>query len=127
MKCKYKIVLLALVVIFLAGCMARPMVRDDASARKAITNYIKGKIVYDGGAYIIKEVDTEFESLHDGISEKDGKLVLCADFTDGPVRYDIDFYVVQTRSGYSIVKTVLHKKNGIELNELLWMRVEETK
>ncbi|MEE9543728.1 MAG: hypothetical protein V3V95_08095 [Thermodesulfobacteriota bacterium] len=124
---RYKIFLALLLVSLLAGCMARPMVRDDAAVREAVVGYIKGKTVYDGGAYIIKGIDTDFDFLHDGVSEKDGYLVSCADFTDGPIRYDIDFYVLETRFGYKVVKTVLHKKNNIELNELLWKKEEGMK
>lgn len=113
---------LMLIALLLAGCAAGLKVREDASVREAIDTYIRGKIVYDGGVYIIKGVEADFDFLHEGVSEKDGYFVSCADFTDGPIRYDIDFYVKRTGFGYRVVKTVLHKKNGIALNELLWMK-----
>ena len=72
------------------------------------------------GFYNIEDSNFEYDYLHDGLKIEDGLYVSCADFKSGDMVNDVDIYVKEQEGNYVVVKEVLHKKNGEEVNEVIW-------
>ena len=116
---KTKSVVLVLLLIAL-GCSRQVEGPDAAGARAAMRGFIEERVASQGGVYAIRGVNAEFDYLHEGVDERDGLFVSCADFkVDGDV-YDIDYYVKEEGGVYTVVREVLHKKNKETLNTVLW-------
>ncbi len=93
---------------------------NKAAVQKSMSDYIAEKSTKNEGKYDIKGESTAFDYIHDGVSKKDGLHVSCADFKLNDDVYDIDYYVKEEGEEFTVVKEVLHKKNGEEVNEVLW-------
>lgn len=121
----------ALFAVILAGCKgevkegeeameAEVMAIDTAAVQEAMSNFIQQKLEVFEGMYPIDDVEAKFDHLHAGVNQMDGYYASCADFKVGEDVYDIDFYVKAENGEYTVVKEVLHKKNGEAVNEVLW-------
>ncbi len=116
---KTKMIVLAVLLIVL-GCSRQAKAPDEAGAQAAMKAFIDQRVASQGGVYAIKGVSAEFDYLHDGVDERDGLFVSCADFKASGDVYDIDYYVKEEDGAYTVVREVLHKKNKEEVNEVLW-------
>jgi len=108
-----------LLIVGCAGGKAADTV-DKQAVQKAMDIFIQKKLADNDNVYDINGVETEFDYLHDGVNEKDGLFVSCADFKAGDDVYDVDYYVKKSNGKYTIVKEVYHKKNGEKVNKVLW-------
>ncbi len=116
-----KAILLVLALLLIVpGCSKKAKGPDKAGAQAAMQSFIDERVASEGGTYSIKGVSTEFDYIHEGVGERDGLLVSCADFKAGGDVYDIDYYVAEEGGVYTVVREVLHKKNKKEVNEVLW-------
>ena len=96
------------VALCVAGCQGAEEGADNAAVQRAMDTFLQGKLS-EGSAYEIQGVTTQFDYLHDGVKEKDGLFVSCAD------------YFVKAENGtYTVVKEMLHKKNGEPVDEVIW-------
>lgn len=102
-----------------AGCQGAEEGQENAAIQSAMNTFLKGKLL-EGDAYEIQGVATQFDYLHDGVKEKDGLYVSCADFKAGDDIYDVDYFVEADNGTYTVVKETLHKKNGEAVDEVLW-------
>ena len=102
-----------------AGCQGAEEAPDNAAIQRAMDTFIQGKLS-EGDAYEIQGVTTLFDYLHDGVKEKDGFYVSCADFKAGDDVYDVDYFVKADNGSYTVVKELLHKKNGEAVDEVIW-------
>lgn len=102
-----------------AGCQGAEEVQDNAAIQSAMNTFIQGKLS-EGNAYVIQGVTTQFDFLHDGVKEKDGLYVSCADFKAGDDVYDVDYFVKVENGSYTVIKETLHKKNGEGVDEVIW-------
>lgn len=112
------VVVLAL-ALCLAGCEGTEEGADNAAVQSAMDAFIRGKLS-EGNAYDIRGVTTQFDYLHDGVKEKDGLYVSCADFKAGDDVYDVDYFVKAENGSYTVVKETLHKKNESVVDEVIW-------
>jgi hypothetical protein len=108
------------VFIFVLGCSRQVNGPDTAGVQAAMKGFIEERMAGQGGAYSIKGVSAEFDYLHDGVDERDGLFVSCADFKAGDDVYDIDYYVKAEGGVYTVVREVLHKRNKEEVGTVLW-------
>ena len=108
------------VFLFVLGCSQQAKAPDAAGARAAMLGFIEERVASQGGVYAIKGVSAEFDYLHEGVDERDGLFVSCADFKAGGDVYDIDYYVKEEGGVYTVVREVLHKRNKEEVNTVLW-------
>lgn len=91
----------------------------NADVQAAMSTFIEGKTSTDKN-YDLNGVQSQFDYIHDGVSEKDGLYVSCVDFKAGDDVYDVDYYVKIENGSYTVVKELLHKKNGETVDEVLW-------
>ncbi len=120
-----KKVLLTLIVALLAGglvaCTEEQMSASDKGAiQSAMNTYIQEKTSADGGTYLLDGQKADFDYLHDGVKVKDDIYISCADFKMGSDVYDLDYYVRKINGKPTVVKEVLHKKNGEKIDKVLW-------
>ncbi|MEE8184834.1 MAG: hypothetical protein V3T96_00335 [Thermodesulfobacteriota bacterium] len=120
MRNKYFIFLTIFFVAFTVGCKSLVKESDTRAVQGAMDRFIQDKLAKQGGTYEIRGIKAEFDYLHAGVEEEDGLFVSCADFKVGDDVYDIDYYVKAEDDKYTVVKEVLHKKNGKLINEVLW-------
>lgn len=107
------------VALCVAGCQGAEEGADNAAVQRAMDTFLQGKLS-EGSAYEIQGVTTQFDYLHDGVKEKDGFFVSCADFKAGDDVYDVDYFVKAENGTYTVVKEMLHKKNGEPVDEVIW-------
>lgn len=119
MKKGSAILAVAILALFAAGCQSGEEEFDNAAIQSAMTTFINGKLSEDK-AYDIQGVTTEFDYLHDGVKEKNGLYVSCADFKAGDDVYDLDYFVKVEDGNYTVVKEMLHKKNGEAVDTVIW-------
>jgi len=113
--------LLMIGILFLVGCTQTVTDEvDNVGVQAAMDSFVQARLAESDGVYAVGDVDTEFDYLHDGVSEKDGLFVSCADFKSGDSVYDVDYYVKEENGQYEVVKEVFHKLDGEEVNEVLW-------
>ena len=94
---------------------------EETQVQQAMDDFIKAKLVREGGTYSIEDRKTEFDYLHDGVNlNDDGLYISCADFKDGEDVIDVDYYVQVQDGKYEVVKEVFHKLNGEKVNSVLW-------
>ena len=122
-----KMVLFTLMAVFLAGglvaCAKKHMsASDNGEIQSAMNAYIQEKTSADGGTYLLDGQKVDFDYLHDGVKEKGDSYVSCADFKMGSDVYDLDYYVKEINGKPTVVKEVLHKKNGEMINTVLWQK-----
>ena len=91
----------------------------NAGVQAAMRTFIEGRMSADKN-YSLNGVQSRFDSIHDGVSEKDGLFVSCVDFKAGEDVYDVDYYVKAENGAFTVVKELLHKKNGEAVDEVLW-------
>lgn len=122
-----KKLLFTLIVVFLAGglvaCAKKQMSAADKGEIQSVMNaYIQEKTSADGGAYLLDGQKVDFDYLHDGVKAKGDIYISCADFKMGSDVYDLDYYVKNINGKPTVVKEVLHKKNGEKINTVLWQK-----
>lgn len=120
MKKRYLIALTLLILVFCSINISIAKGVDKEKVQGAMTKYIEAKTAQNNGVYNIKGVDAEFDYIHSGVDTKGSLYVSCADFKSGSNVYDIDYYVTVEHGEFSVVKEVLHKKNGKKVDEVLW-------
>lgn len=91
-----------------------------AAVQNAMVQHIENQLASNDGFYSIEDSNFEYDYLHDGLKIEDGLYVSCADFKSGEMVNDVDIYVKEQEGNYVVVKEVLHKKNGEEVNEVIW-------
>jgi hypothetical protein len=111
-------------IIVIWGCKGKTAAIDKVGVQAAMAGFIDAKLKEQGGRYSIDGIKTEFDYLHDGVKEKGGLFVSCADFKAGDGVYDIDYYVKREGDSYVVVKEVFHKKNGEKVDRVLWQKGE---
>ena len=92
---------------------------DKEAVQGAMLNLIHD----NGDTIVVDDKEATFDYLHDGVKEKDGYYISCADFNAGDNVYDIDYYVKDRNGVYVVERVVYHKKNGEEVNKYLWEKV----
>ena len=92
--------------------------------KKAIQSVMLELIHKNNDTIVVEEQTATFDYLHDGMKEKDGYYVSCADFKAGDNVYDIDYYVKDRNGIYIVERVVYHKKNGEEVNQNVWEKIE---
>lgn len=126
--------LASLALLLMASCATEKETADSADdsatemaapdnseqIKTAMQTYVDAKLAAGNNVYAIGDLEGTYDYLHDGIKEKYGNHVSCADVKVGEDVYDVDLYVAETESGFAVVKEVLHQKNGEAVNELLW-------
>ncbi len=120
-------VLFTLMAVFLAGglvaCAQKQMPASDKGAIQSTMNtYIQEKTSTDGGSYMLEGQKADFDYLHDGVKVKGDSHISCADFKMGSDVYDLDYYVKKINGKPTVVKEVLHKKNGEKIDKVLWQK-----
>jgi len=108
-------------LIFSATLMAAndPSIKGELrqNIKVAMENYIQGNTI-DGLMYVYDSVDGKllklnFDKLHDGIVDKNGFYVSCADFKDQNGRkVDIDFLVRPAGDGLITTQALVHAIDG---------------
>ena len=109
-------ILIISALLIIGGCATQTV--DNKGVQTAMNDFIQAKLSADS-MYTVADQQTTFDYLHDGVKEKDGLFVSCADFKAGDDIIDVDYYVKETNGNYEVVKEVYHKKNGVEVNEVL--------
>ena len=122
-----KKILFTLLAVFLAGglvaCAEKHMsASGKGEIQSAMNAYIQEKTSADGGTYLLDGQKADFDYLHDGVKEKGDIYISCADFKMGSDVYDLDYYVQKINGKPTVVKEVLHKKNGEKINKVLWQK-----
>jgi hypothetical protein len=117
--------LFTLVALVLAGglvaCDEKQLsASDKGEIQTAMNTYIQEKTSADGGAYLLDKQKVDFDYLHEGVKVKGDSYVSCADFKMGSDVYDLDYYVKKINGKLTVVKEVLHKKNGEKIDKVLW-------
>lgn len=97
---------------------------DKAAIQGVMSQYIHTKTSPETNTYAIDGAEAKFDYIHSGVKEADGLYVSCADFKAGDEVYDIDYYVEEKDGEYEVVKEVLHKKNGKDINKVLHQESE---
>ena len=92
---------------------------DKEAVQAAMHAYIQAKLDA-GGTYDVQGVAATFDHLHNRMKEQEGFYRSCADFKAADDVYDMDYYVKADGAQYRVVKEVLHKKNGEDVNAVLW-------
>jgi hypothetical protein len=83
--------------------------------------FAQKKILGADGGYALGGPKGEFDYLHAGVKEKDGRFISCADVRVGEDIYDVDSYVEKKgERQYAVVKEVLHKIKGQPAGQVLW-------
>lgn len=104
----------------LGACSSEPVpTLDKVAIQDAMNQYIEGKLAGESTYAIGSEV-ASFDYLHDGVKDKDGFFVSCADFKVGEDTLDVDYYVKEANGVYTVVKEVLHKRDGAAVDKVLW-------
>lgn len=119
---KFSIFLMASLII-LVSCTkgGRTLSIDEkAKVQRAMKEYVDAKLVENNNLYKIEALNGVFDYLHDGVKSKDGLYISCADVKVSKDVYDIDYYVKKENSKYTVIKEVLHKIKGEEVNRTLW-------
>lgn len=98
---------------------------DKTAIQDSMSQYIRAKTSPQTNTYAIEGVGAKFDYIHSGVKEMDGLYVSCADFRAGKNVYDIDYYVAKKDGEYKVTKEVLHKKNGEEINKVLYQEGEK--
>jgi hypothetical protein len=97
---------------------------DKTKVQAAMKEFVDAKLAENNYVYKIKDseldIDGEFDYLHDGVQFKNGLYISCADVKVDEDVYDIDYYVKEEDGEYTVVKEVLHKIKGGDVNRLLW-------
>lgn len=106
-----------------SASMATP--ENTEAIKAAMQTYIDAKLAANNNVYSLGELEGTYDYLHDGINEMGGMHVSCADVKVGEEVYDVDLYVARSDTGFEVVKEVIHKKGGAEVNELLWEKASE--
>lgn len=114
--------LIALLVTATVGCQkGSQMTQTEKDAiQNAMSVYIQEKTASEGGIYLVEGTKMEFDYLHDGVETKQDTYISCADFKVGEDVYDLDYYVKYVDEKPTVMKEVLHKINGKEVNRTLW-------
>ena len=102
---------------------ATPDGPSKAEVQGVMKEYIQDNTDADGQRSI-QGAPATFDYLHDGLKQKDGMHVSCADFraASGDT-LDIDYYVDSTATGgLEVAKVTFHKRNDQPVNEVLWTR-----
>jgi hypothetical protein len=120
------IVWTVLVAVFVVACESqeRRAEIDTEAVQAAMNSFVQTKLTQQGGTYDAKGVKAEFDYLHSGVKEDNGLYVSCADFIVDEEGYDVDYYVLFENATYTVVKEVLHKRNGEVVDEILWQHNE---
>jgi hypothetical protein len=98
---------------------------DKTAIQDSMSQYIRAKTSSENNTYAIEGVGAKFDYIHSGVNEKDGLYVSCADFRAGDDVYDIDYYVEEKDGNFEVIKEVLHRKNGEEINKVLYQEGEK--
>jgi uncharacterized protein YcgL (UPF0745 family) len=127
MKNLPKILMSIFVIAVLTAVFACKKSETISSAEKekvkaAMMEYVGAKLASDQHVYKIEDLEGVFDYIHEGVKFQDGQYVSCADVNVGADNYDIDYYVKKEDGRFSVVKEVLHKKNGEKVNKLLWKK-----
>ncbi len=126
-KLSWRKIFASILVVILAGALAACAGKQMSDLEKetvqmAMSNYIQEKTVRGGGTYLLDGERADFDYLHDGVKAKEDMFISCADFKIGSDVYDLDYYVKYIDGKPTVVKEVLHKKNGEKVNQVLWQK-----
>ncbi|MFQ5569505.1 MAG: hypothetical protein ACE5G0_07505 [Rhodothermales bacterium] len=123
-----------LLLLILTACQEQPAPQPEEPAEEvaidaeavqaAMQTHIEAKLEANEGTYDVQGIAATFDYLHDGVNEAEGHYVSCADFKAGEDVFDVDYYVTAEGEEMRVVKEVLHKKNGEEVNEVMWQAEE---
>lgn len=124
---------LSLILIALVGCADSRTESAESTAAgsepdlEAIQAVIHDQINGAGGKMAVADADLTFDYLHEGIEDKEGMYVSCADFKSATGdTYDLDYYVGEGEGGeLEVAKITLHEKNGTPVNEVLWTKAAD--